>query len=348
MRRPAACVFLLTLLASPALAAPINASIFPAEMGDPVIRRAQDDGLLPPGSVDDGQPQQDMQLIQGEGSVADLVARIQRIEAQNRALTGQVEEMQNLLRRSQEEFKRYREDTEFRLQALEGAGGGAAKPPARKPEAPAPTPKKTSSLEPQPLGTVPADPAPPMLDDSNAVQPAAPVAPRPKAPLSPTAPPGLNGVAVDTDTPPPTQPQVAAVPATPPAPQTPEDEYTTDYRLIETANYEAAELAFRKFISSYPKDRRVADATHWVGESLFQRKQYRDAAEQFLKVTTSYGSTKRAPQSMLRLGMSLAALGEKDAACATFQEVTRKYPSASTTVKSSVDRESKKNTCPVQ
>ena len=70
----------------------------------------------------------------------------------------------------------------------------------------------------------------------------------------------------------------------------------------------------------------MPDATHWVGESLFQRQQYRDAAEQFLAVTQKYANHRRAPSSMLRLGMSLAALGEKEAACATFQEVAANIP----------------------
>ena len=48
---------------------------------------------------------------------------------------------------------------------------------------------------------------------------------------------------------------------------------------------------------------------------------------------------------MLRLGMSLAALGEKEAACATFQEIGRKYPTAPASVKSGIDRETKRNGC---
>ena len=98
-------------------------------------------------------------------------------------------------------------------------------------------------------------------------------------------------------------------------------------------------------MQSYPGDKRVPDATHWVGESLFQRQQYRDAAEQFLHGDAEIRQSRRAPSSMLRLGMSLAALGEKEAACATFQEVDRKYPSAGPAVKSGVDRETKKNGC---
>jgi len=72
----------------------------------------------------------------------------------------------------------------------------------------------------------------------------------------------------------------------------------------------------------------MADSQYWLGESYFQRQQYRDAAEAFLGVTTKFDKSAKAPDSLLRLGQSLAALKEKEAACAALGEVTRKYPRA--------------------
>jgi tol-pal system protein YbgF len=323
-------------------------------------------------------PHDGAELAQTDATVGDLVARIQRLEGQNRQLNGQVEELQNLLRRSLDDFKRYRDDTEFRLQAIEG--GKPAGPQKRSEAAPpavaSPTPSRTAPSQgpgqpPRTLGTLAETDGPPtgesrdgMMDDGgqgdltldqDGAPPADPSAPmdlgqvaNPTAPArrqSGLTPPGLPGVAVDESASPPSPQPQAPGQQTASIPSTPEDEYTADYRLIEGRNYEAAELAFRKFLQSYPNDKRTPDAIHWIGESLFQRQQYRDAAEQFLKVTTGYGTYRRAPSSMLRLGMSLAALGEKEAACATLQEVTRKYPAAPTSVKSGVDRETAKNGC---
>jgi tol-pal system protein YbgF len=89
----------------------------------------------------------------------------------------------------------------------------------------------------------------------------------------------------------------------------------------------------------------VAEANYWLGESLFQRQRYRDAAESFLTVSTKYEKSARAPDSLLRLGQSLAALREKEAACATFVEIGRKYPRASPSVKQGVEREQKRVGC---
>jgi tol-pal system protein YbgF len=101
----------------------------------------------------------------------------------------------------------------------------------------------------------------------------------------------------------------------------------------------------RNFAQKYPSDPLVADSQYWLGESFFQRQQYRDSAEAFLAVTTKFDKSAKAPDALLRLGQSLAALKEKEAACAALGEVMRKYPRASTGVKAAVDREQKRVKC---
>ena len=110
-------------------------------------------------------------------------------------------------------------------------------------------------------------------------------------------------------------------------------------------DYAQATDAFRSFLKEHPSDRLTPEAQYWLGESLFQSQQYRDAAESFLTVSTKYDTNARAPDALLKLGMSLAALGEKEAACASLGEVLRKYPRASLGVKQGVDREQKRAHC---
>ena len=136
-----------------------------------------------------------------------------------------------------------------------------------------------------------------------------------------------------------------AVVATLPPSQTPRDEYDLAYGYVLRKDYALAEEGFRSFLSKYPGDRMTGDATYWLGESLFQRQRYRDAAEAFLNVSTKYEATPKAPDALLRLGQSLAALGEKEAACASLGEVVRKFPRASAGVKQGVEREQKRVRC---
>ena len=95
------------------------------------------------------------------------------------------------------------------------------------------------------------------------------------------------------------------------------DEYDLAYGYVLHKDYALAEQAFRDFLRKYPNDRLVPDAQYWLGESLFQRQRYRDAAESFLAVSTKYEHAGKAPDALLRLGQSLAALNQKEAACAT-------------------------------
>jgi tol-pal system protein YbgF len=126
---------------------------------------------------------------------------------------------------------------------------------------------------------------------------------------------------------------------------TSKDEYDLAYGYVLHKDYALAEDSFRVFLKKYPGDRLVPDANYWLGEAMFQRQRYRDAAESFLTVSTKYETAGKAPDALLRLGQSLAALGEKDAACATLNEVGRKYPRASVVLKQGVEREQKRAGC---
>jgi tol-pal system protein YbgF len=134
-------------------------------------------------------------------------------------------------------------------------------------------------------------------------------------------------------------------PATLAPSQTPKDEFDLAYGYVLRRDYVLAEDGFRAFMSKYPSDRLMGDATFWLGESLFQRQRYRDAAEAFLNVSTKFESNAKAPDALLRLGQSLAALGEKEAACASLGEVLRKFPRASAGIKQGVEREQKRVRC---
>jgi tol-pal system protein YbgF len=126
---------------------------------------------------------------------------------------------------------------------------------------------------------------------------------------------------------------------------TPKDEYDLAYGYVLRKDYVLAEEALRAFMQKYPQDRLAADASYWLGETLFQRQRYRDAAETFLDVSTKHEKSAKAPDALLRLGQSLAALKEKEAACATFAEIPRKYPRATGNVKQSIEREQKRVGC---
>jgi tol-pal system protein YbgF len=301
---------------------------------------------------------------------SDLAVRLDRLESQIRQLTGAIEQLQYRNQQLEGQLRRMQQDAEYR--APEGAARGA---PAPRPPAPAQPmqPQATQPYSPSAQPTVPGSRRGDAFDPS--VNPNAPGAPRPLGTTAPSAPlaqstdpeeavgaPGgrsvgapldlstLTGLAGNPDAPPPAPrnpagtaggAQVATLPPT----DSPKDTYDLAYGYILRREYALAEDTFRVFLRRFPTDRLSSDAQYWLGESLFQRQRYRDAAEMFLNVSTKFETSAKAPDSLLRLGQSLAGLGEKDAACASFAEVGRKYPRASVSVKQGVEREQKRVRC---
>jgi tol-pal system protein YbgF len=298
-------------------------------------------------------------------SAPDLVVRLERLESQIRQLTGAIEQLQFRNQQLEAQVRRMQEDNEYRFQELGSKGGArpAAHPRAQglPPPAPAAPGRRGDAFDPAQNPNAPG--APHTLGSINAPGGQAPMSPSAGAERdeptvgAPVGAPGGRGANAPLDLanmgPPasPTPGQPARGPAaggavaTLPPSQTPRDEYDLAYGYMLRKDYALAEGSFRSFLSKYPDDRLVGDATFWLGESLFQRQQYRDAAEFFLTVSTKYDSTAKAPDALLRLGQSLAALGEKEAACASLGEVVRKFPRASASVKQGVEREQKRARC---
>ncbi len=147
--------------------------------------------------------------------------------------------------------------------------------------------------------------------------------------------------------PPPRNPNATGARTTMVAPpsQNPRDAYDLAYGYVLRKDYALAEEAFRAFLKQYPGSSRTAEVNFWLGETLFQRQNFRDAAEFFLTVTDKFDTSAKAPEALLRLGQSLAALGERETACAAMAEIARKYPRASLSVKKNVTREMRRARC---
>jgi tol-pal system protein YbgF len=304
----------------------------------------------------------------------DLLMRLDRLDDQVRQLTGAVEQLQYHNQQLEQQLRRLQETADPRSgagrplgssapggQGPAGAGGVAADrypppgpavgggepyppPGQRRAEVFDPNQNPYAAGAPRPLGSLPAGgPDPAMgapggraagapLDLSTLSDGQAPGAPYPGGPPPPPSPPpprGPNG-----------SERLVMAPS-----NSPKDEFDLAYGYVLRKDYALAEDSFRAFLRTYPNDRLAADAHYWLGESLFQRQRYRDAAESFLTVSTRYETAAKAPESMVRLGQSLAALGEKDAACGTFVEIGRKYPRAGMTVKQMTEREQKRAGC---
>ena len=238
---------------------------------------------------------------------SDVMARLDRAEARIRELTGQVEELAFRLRQTQDQ--------------LQAALGGA------------------------PITNTVTAPPPVMQEQQGGAQ-----TPLPDTGATVASAEPVRQVVIDA---PQDQPidltamargdaEQAPVPAAPTQVVSlgdPGADYERAYAAILAGDYDMAEASFRVFIGTFPGDERVSDAQYWLGESLFARGQYREAADEFLAGYKAYPQSGKAADTLLKLGLSLAGLGEREAACSTYAEVLKKYPNSSNALRQRVATE---------
>ena len=281
---------------------------------------------------------------------SDLSIRVDRLEAQLRQLTGQIEQLQYQNQQLQQMLQGNQNPVQQRP-------GPAMRPQQPQQQNVAPPPLQQQNVAP------PTGPQGPNRSgdsfDPNA-DPNAPGRPRNLGQLPPqqqyqqNAPQGPQGPLVlspnqnqNQDLPPPQQnpgPPQQQQAVAPPS-NSPKDAYDLAYGYVLRRDYALAEQGFRSFLDKHQGDRNVPLATYWLGESLYQQKKYNDAANVFLDIYKQYPQSQRAPDSLMRLGQSLAQLGNKEGACGSLGAVASRYPKASASVKKNVEDEQKRLGC---
>lgn len=305
---------------------------------------------------------------------SELVVRLSEMEQQIRQMSGQIEQLQHENRQLKEQLR------SLGVQQPAGSIDGAVPPaPAAEtnvpPASPAGPQGGMTGTDPAALSSGPgttgigtgneADaPRRDVFDPSR--QPDAPGVPRqlgttePSSPLTEaerrqdqagyrmpngaipdqSASPANGSEAMPPRASPPAGPSVAAT-----GTGDPRADYEEAYSQFTKGKYREAEMGFRRFLQSHPRDEQVPEAMYWLGETYLATSQPREAGEQFLALTKQYGSSPKAPSALLKLGTSLVNIGASDRACAIFAEVTRKYPKASQSYRDEVAREQRRANC---
>lgn len=280
--------------------------------------------------------------------------RVGQLEEQIRGLNGRIEEMSYQILQMQEQLRKTQEDNEYRFQELESGKGGASgksgsldKPvnggnadqqiasnnvPADDTagtNAGAASSNTGGGALPQELGSIQFD------ENGN--------------PIGAETNPNLNNQSasigndnslpgVDSGLPQASQSSTASL-------DNPDDLYQVAYGHVLSGDYQQAEREFRDYLDVFPTGEKAADANFWLGEAQYSQGNFNEAAKTFLNAHQSFGKSKKAPEMLLKLGMSLAALDNRETACATLREVNKRYPDASKAVKNKVSSEQSRLSC---
>ncbi len=295
----------------------------------------------------------------------DAEIRVQQLEDTVRQLNGRIEEMSFQLLQMQELIRKTQEDNEFRFQELEsgkGAGKGTGKKAALDAPVLPPADETAGVVAPasNDVAGAGADAAP--ANDPTVGVLGAVVFDANGNPVPVATPPAVQQDAIASSQPAPEAPAVIEQPletglpgtaASTPVPSqetaslgsNSEEVYKTAYNFILSGDYKLAEQGFQTYLSTFPEGERSADASFWLGEAEYSQGNFTEAAKTFLNAHQTYGKSPKAPEMLLKLGMSLAQLDDKDTACATLREVTKRYPNASKPVKAKVASEQSRLAC---
>jgi len=258
------------------------------------------------------QPSQPVEIDPNTPAAARLSVRIDYLERQMATLTGQVEELQFQLRQTSDLIARLSKSTEVRLQALEtGAGleaGGAPLPGSQAGQSSEPQGQAGRRLN---FG---AGQDAPSGEQQGAPAPGTPGS-APSTPSGPGQPGTLGEVPVNFTT------------------GNESLDFDRARSVLLKGDFPAAEQAFTAFIEAYPNSDKLGEAHYWIGESLFVRELYTDAARSYLTVAKDYPRSDKAPESLIKLGRALNARGDKTQACGALRQLDKSFPDAPDRIK---------------
>jgi TolA-binding protein len=218
--------------------------------------------------------------------VIDLTARVDALESQLQALTGQTEQNAFQLRELEKQFVAYKTEMDKRF-----ADPAAAATPASLPSTPTVKPPTAAS-------TVAATPA-----KKPAVTTAKPAATTPNAARLALV-------------------KKVEIPAT--GNET-KDAYDYGYRLWEAKLYPEAQAQLKQVVTKWPTSSQASFAQNLLGRAYLDEGKPSLAAVAFYNNYKDRPSGARAPHSLMYMGVALDKLGRKADACKAFRELEEVY-----------------------
>lgn len=103
-------------------------------------------------------------------------------------------------------------------------------------------------------------------------------------------------------------------------------EYQSAYELYQQGRVVEARAAFEAFAARHPRHPYADNAQYWVGECLYDQKDFEGARREFLRVMTEHPDGNKVPDAMVKVGLCDRALGRHEDANRMFRTVMLTYP----------------------
>lgn len=252
----------------------------------------------------------------GSAAPAAMYDRLDQLEEQIRQLTGKLEEANYKATQAIKQLERFQADVDLRFKDLAAAAPQATTPPGATTASGAPV-----LIPPRGLGV-----------GGNSAEGHGP-APGPQS---------LGSM--------PEKELKRATAAAQPAPQQqpPKDAqgaYDEAYQSAQRGDYAAAEAGFKAFLQQYPSHQLAGNASYWMGDIAFVRKDFTNSAILFADSYKKYPKHTKAPDMLYKLGASFSQLGKTREACKAYHLLLAEHPDMPDRLKRAASSERQKLSC---
>jgi tol-pal system protein YbgF len=116
-------------------------------------------------------------------------------------------------------------------------------------------------------------------------------------------------------------------------------------RLLAEGDYAGAQTSLKQYLEFNPDAADVGEMNFYLGESYYVRNAFADAADAYITSMKRDPRGVKAPDAMVRLAGALRELGKPQDACATLASLPQQYPDASPAVTSKAQLEAARAGC---
>ncbi|MEM9878394.1 MAG: tetratricopeptide repeat protein [Pseudomonadota bacterium] len=275
---------------------------------------------------------------QADGTLSDVaptpaaqMVRLDSLEATLRALTGQIEEIRFQQQQLGERLETFMAQTNYRLNALDGAGEGAVGS-----DASVASTSQAADAARADFARNFQDPDAPLRDAAPGSQAAARVS---NAAVS-------NALENQETRQPPTATEAQPVSIG----TDPKAQFEEAFTLVRRNRLDDAEQAFLAFLADHPQHALASNAQYWLGRVYTAKKQQSQAAEAFFEGYRRYPEGNKAPENLLAFAATLRQMDKPKEACTALTLLKSKiaenaYPSLSRRVQQGIASESDVLSC---
>lgn len=98
--------------------------------------------------------------------------------------------------------------------------------------------------------------------------------------------------------------------------------------ILKAKDYDAAIPAFKRFIAQYPNSEFIANAHYWLGQLLYNKRQWQAALTQFEVIVSQFQTSTKHADALLKAGLAYQRLGQAELAKERLTRVVKEYSSS--------------------